>query len=86
MSIKIKNSCFKFIHKKTPHEGQKTKSRGQKVWKKAEKLLIEKGILKQGGLMQDVIETIEEKGRQEGQKEVILNMLKKRLDINLFQK
>ena len=67
-----------------------------KVWKKAEKLLIEKGILKQGGLMQDVIETIEEKGRwkgrqegrkegrQEGRQEVILNMLKKRLDISLI--
>ena len=46
--------------------------------------------------MQDVIETIEEKGRwkgrqegrkegrQEGRKEVILNMLKKRLDISLI--
>ena len=61
-----------------------------KVWKKAEKLLIEKGILKQGGLMQDVIETIEEKGRwkgrKEGRQEVILNMLKEKADISFISK
>ena len=69
-----------------------------RMWEKAEKLLIEKGILKQGGLMQDVIETIKEKGRWEGRKEgikegrqerdkeVILNMLKEKMDIAFISK
>ena len=71
-----------------------------KTWEKAEKLLIAAGILKKGGLMQDVREIIKEKGRWEGQreglrkgrqegrqernKEVILNMLKKKLDISVI--
>ena len=79
-----------------------------KTWGKAEKLLIEAGILKQGGLMQDVREIIKEKGRWEGQreglkkgrqegrqagrqegrqernKEVVLNMLKKKTDISFI--
>ncbi len=40
-----------------------------KTWAKAEKLLIESGILKQGGLMQDVREIIKEKGRWEGERQ-----------------
>ena len=67
-----------------------------KTWAKAEELLIEAGILKQGGLMQDVREIIKEKGRwegerqglkkgrQEGRQEVVLNMLKKKLDISII--
>ena len=59
-----------------------------KTWKKAEKLLIEAGILKQGGLMQDVREIIREKGRWEGERkgrqEVVLNMLKKKADISFI--
>ena len=69
-----------------------------KIWKKAEKLLIEAGILKQGGLMQDVWEIIKEKGRwegerkglrkgrQEGRQEVVLNMLKEKADISFISK
>ncbi len=71
-----------------------------KTWEKAEKLLIEAGVLKQGGLMQDVREIIKEKGRwegerkgrqegrkegrQEGRQEVVLNMLKKKTDISFI--
>ncbi len=75
-----------------------------KTWEKAEKLLIEEGILKQGGLMQDVREVIKEKGRWEGErqglrkgrlegiqkgrqernKQVVLNMLRKKLDTSLI--
>ncbi len=71
-----------------------------KTWEKVEKLLIEAGILKQGGLMQDVREIIKEKGRWEGEREgmkkgrqegrqeerqqVVLNMLKKKLDISII--
>ena len=65
-----------------------------KTWEKAEKLLIEAGILKQGGLMQDVREIIKEKGRwegerkgrREGRKEVVLNMLKEKADIAFIAK
>ena len=65
-----------------------------KTWEKAEKLLIEAGILKQGGLMQDVREIIKEKGRwegeregrREGRKEVVLNMLKEKADISFIAK
>ncbi len=69
-----------------------------KMWLQAEKRLIEKGILKQGGLMQDVREIIKEKGRWEGRKEgikegikegqnqVILNMLKEKADIAFISK
>jgi len=77
-----------------------------KIWKEAERLLIEEGVLKHGGLMQDVREIIKEKGRWEGQKEglkkgrqegrqegrreerqeVILNMLKERVDISVISK
>ena len=65
-----------------------------KTWEEAEKLLIEAGILKQGGLMQDVREIIREKGRWEGRqegrqernKEVILNMLKEKADISFISK
>ena len=64
-----------------------------KTWVKAEKLLIKEGVLKQGGLMQDVREIIKEKGRWEGErkgrkegrqeerKQIVLNMLKKKTDI-----
>ena len=37
-----------------------------KIWKQAEERLIEKGLLTQGGLMQDVREIIKEKGVWEG--------------------
>ena len=65
-----------------------------KIWRQAEKLLIEKGLLKQGGLMQDVREIIKEKGvwegmrkgRQEGRQEVVLNMLKEKADISFIAK
>ena len=70
-----------------------------KEWEKAEQELIEEGLLKKGGAM-DALEVIKEKGRweglrkgrqegrqeglQAGRQEVILNMLKKRLDISLI--
>ena len=57
-----------------------------KTWQKAEKLLIEKGILKQGGLMQDVREIIREKGRWEGRQEVVLNMLKEKINVSVISK
>ena len=69
-----------------------------KTWEKAEKLLIEAGILKKGGLMQDVREIIKEKGRWEGQREglrkgreeerqqVVLNMLKEKANISFIAK
>ena len=69
-----------------------------KIWRQAEKLLIEKGILKTGGLMQDVRDIIKEKGRwegkreglkkgrQEGRQEVVLNMLKEKADIAFISK
>ena len=69
-----------------------------KTWEEAGKLLIEEGVLKQGGLMQDVREIIKEKGRWEGRKEgikegrqerdkeVILNMLKEKADIAFISK
>ena len=72
-----------------------------RTWEKAEELLIEAGVLKQGGLMQDVREIIKEKGRWEGERiglrkgrqegllegrqeerrQVVLNMLKKKVDM-----
>ncbi|MDE0119118.1 MAG: Rpn family recombination-promoting nuclease/putative transposase [Bdellovibrionales bacterium] len=63
-----------------------------KTWEKVEKLLVEAGVLKQGGLMQDVLEIVKEKGRWEGRQEgrqeerqqVVLNMLKKKLDISVI--
>ena len=65
-----------------------------KIWRQAEKLLIEKGLLKQGGLMQDVREVIKEKGvwegmrkgMQKGRQEVVLNMLKEKADISFIAK
>ena len=65
-----------------------------RVWGKAEKLLISEGILKQGGLMQDVWEIIKEKGRWEGRqegrqardRELVLNMLKEKADISFIAK
>ena len=65
-----------------------------KTWEKAEKLLIEAGVLKKGGLMQDVREIIKEKGRwegrkegrQEGRQEVVLNMLKEKANIAFIAK
>ena len=65
-----------------------------KTWEKAEKLLIKAGVLKQGGLMQDVGEIIKEKGRWEGERaglkkgrqEVVLNMLKEKADIAFIAK
>ena len=65
-----------------------------KTWEKAEKLLIEEGVLKQGGLMQDVREIIKEKGRWEGRQEgrqeerqqVVLNLLREKADIAFISK
>ncbi|MCZ0931789.1 MAG: Rpn family recombination-promoting nuclease/putative transposase [Oligoflexia bacterium] len=66
-----------------------------KEWEKAEKTLKEEGILKIGGVM-NIREVIKEKGiwegerkgrregRQERDKEVILNMLKKKADISFI--
>ena len=68
-----------------------------KEWKKAEKSLIEEGVLKKGGIM-NIREIIEEKGRwkghqeghqegrQERDKEVILNMLKEKMNISVISK
>ena len=66
----------------------------EKIWEKAEKTLREKGILKQGGLMQDVREVIKEKGiwegerkgRKEGIQQVINNMLKEKANISFISK
>ena len=69
-----------------------------KTWEQAEKLLIEAGVLKKGGLMQDVREIIKEKGRWEGErkgrkegrkerdKEVVLNMLKEKINVSVISK
>ena len=65
-----------------------------KTWEKAEKLLIETGILKQGGLMQNVREIIKEKGRWEGERkgrqeerqQVVLNMLKEKINVSVISK
>ena len=65
-----------------------------RTWEKVEKLLIEVGVLKQGGLMQDVREIIREKGRWEGRKEgrkerdkeIVWNMLKEKADISFISK
>ena len=69
-----------------------------KIWKEAEKLLIKASVLTQGGLMQDVREIIKEKGRFEGEKaglkkgrqerdkDVVLNMLKEKIDISFISK
>ena len=69
-----------------------------KTWEKAEKLLIEAGVLKQGGLMQDVREIIKEKGRWEGERkgqqegrqeerqQVVLNMLKEKINVSVISK
>ncbi len=57
------------------------------TWEKAEKLLIEEGLLTRGGVM-DIREHIKEKGRWEGRQEerqqVILNMLKKKMDVSVI--
>ena len=58
-----------------------------------EKELIEEGVFKRGGYM-DILTHIKEKehikgrqeGRQESRQEIILNMLKKNLDIKLISK
>ena len=65
-----------------------------KTWEEAEEQLIETGVLKQGGLMQDVREIIKEKGRWEGErkgrkerdKEVVLNMLKEKINVSVISK
>ena len=71
-----------------------------KTWEEAEKLIIKEGILIKGGVMDimDVREIIKEKGRYEGRKEgrhegrkegrheIILNMLKNKVDIALISK
>ena len=62
-----------------------------KTWRKVEDLLIKEGILTKGGVM-DIREHIKEQGRWEGRKEgqqeekqqVVLNMLKKKMDISFI--
>ena len=68
-----------------------------KEWQKAEQELIEEGILKKGGIM-NVREVVREKGRwegerkglrkgrQEGRQEVVLNMLKEKMNISVISK
>ena len=53
------------------------------VWKEAETEVIKQGLLKKGGYM-DIKEYIKEMGRQEGRQEVVLNMLKKKMDVSLI--
>ena len=69
----------------------------KKLWQTVERELVREGIFKKGGYM-DTFQYIEErnrikgrkeglrKGRQEGRQEVILNMLKEKLDIALIAK
>ncbi len=64
-----------------------------KEWEKAEEELKKEGLLKTGGVM-DALEVIKEKGRwegerkgrQEGRQEVILNMLKEKMNISVISK
>ena len=67
-----------------------------KLWEEAKELLKKEGIITKGGKTMDVFERIEERaikkgekrgrqeGRQEGRQAVILNMLKKKLDVSLI--
>jgi len=65
----------------------------QEIWERAEVFLIEEGILTAGGIM-DVREYIKEKGRWEGRqegrqerdKEVVLNMLKEKINVSVISK
>ncbi|MBC6416166.1 MAG: hypothetical protein GDA46_07290 [Bdellovibrionales bacterium] len=65
-----------------------------KIWGATEKLLIEEGILTEGGIMENVRESIKEEGRQEGMqkgrqerdKEIVLNMLKEKVEIAFISK
>ena len=69
----------------------------RRKWEKLEKELLAEGIFKKGGFM-DIRKHIEERGRQKGRlegrlkgrlerdKEVVLNMLKNRLDTSLICK
>ena len=67
----------------------------QELWQKAEERAVKQGILKKGGYM-NIREHIEEKGREKGRwegrqkgrqeerKQVVLNMLKKKLNISVI--
>ena len=65
----------------------------EKAWKMAEAWLIEQGFLTEGGVM-DIREQIRENARwegrqeglQEGRQQVILNMLKEKVDISVISK
>ncbi|MBC6415066.1 MAG: hypothetical protein GDA46_01555 [Bdellovibrionales bacterium] len=73
-----------------------------KIWGATEKLLIEEGILTEGGIMENVRESIKaegiqegmQKGRQEGlqkgiqkgRQETALNLLKEKVDIAFISK
>ena len=69
-----------------------------KIWNKAKESLIAEGIFTKGGKMKDVMEIIREKGRWEGmkegmkegiqknQKQVILNMLKEKVNLAFISK
>ena len=69
----------------------KTFGMSRSLWNKVEKQAVQKGIFQKGGYM-DIREEIKEegrlegikKGRQERDKEVILNMLKKKADITFI--
>ena len=67
-------------------------------WEKAEEELKTEGFLKAGGKTMDALEVIKEKGRwegerkglrkgrQEGRQEVVLNMLKEKMNISVISK
>ena len=55
----------------------------EKAWKQAEAWLIEEGLLTKGGVM-DIREHIRENARWEEREQVILNLLKKKLDISFI--
>ena len=69
----------------------------KKLWQTVEKELVEKSIFKKGGYM-DTLQYIEERNRikgfrkgrkeglQKGKQEVILNMLKEKMNITLISK
>ena len=54
-----------------------------KIWKEAETEVIKEGLLKKGGYM-DIRKYIAERARQERDKEVVLNMLKKSAEISFI--
>ena len=61
----------------------------EKAWKKAEAWLIEQGFLTEGGVMnirEHIRENARWEGRQEEKQQVILNMLKEKIDTSVISK